>query len=318
MESPRFGSARAALAVAFALTVLCGCSGRESATHRDTTIAQIGTPQGLSSDNVLAAVWDTAAGSLFAIPGRDPGDAYVIDPTYADEQRLDTLHVERSSGIGMVLNLYVADDSVGVARIATVIKDSTDHCPMWPRARLVAPDAGAITRPWSIAFPPGRVRGVRFDSLPVVSHGDSLRLTIAIARAASKTPGDTAAAFRGRPYVVRQANIFRLPTGQPVVLAEVLRLVNQEANPEQEQLVLVLEPDKDITAASFTVGYAERSIGLEETLASVDLISPIVLQSGTAALLVRREVGDGSRLILLERLSPGRWAVRWRSAYAGC
>jgi hypothetical protein len=34
--------------------------------------------------------------------------------------------------------------------------------------------------------------------------------------------------------------------------------------------------------------------------------------------LLRREVGDGFRLVLLEREQPGAWRLRWRSAYAGC
>jgi hypothetical protein len=291
----------------------------ERPERRNDTVQPKATPpaEPHTTGGTLAAVWDTAAGSFFAVPGAMPAQANLIYPAYIFDQHLDTLHIDSAAVINLGLDLLSDTDSVRQVRIASVLADTAEECSGWPSATLVQADHLPVTQPWQVAFPRGRVVTVPFDSLPGLATSDSSRLTIAVTRAASRIAGDTAAAFRGRPYVVRQANRFRNDDGRYVVLAEVVRVVTQEANPLQEQLLLVLE-EQSGKPGSLTVAYSERRIGLEENLESVDLTSVLRFRSGTWALLVRREVGDGARFVLFERRSPDRWILRWRSAYAGC
>jgi hypothetical protein len=252
------------------------------------------------------------------VAGETPAQAFLVYPEYTAPDRLDTLHVDSASAVGLELELFADADSALRVRVAGIEPDTASGCVSWPAARLARPDGKALERRWIVGFPPGRVIVAPYDSLPALPRADSTRLTIAVARAASKVEGDTAAAFRGRPFIVRQASRFRLDDGREAVLAEVARVVTQEANPLQEQLLLVLEADTAGGRAALAAVFAQRQIGLEEALESVELTSVLRFRDGTWSLLLHREFGEGSRFELLERAGQGRWTVRWRSAYAGC
>ena len=310
---------RGLLTHAALLLALVACTAEQPGGRKDTAIPVESLPDSSRPPvNRLAVVWDTAAGDYFAVAGETPGDAFLIYPGYTSADRLDTLRVDSTAVRGLELELLGAADSALRARVSGFEPDTVSDCSSWPAARVTLSDGQSPARPWSIAFPPGRVTPAPFDSLPALSRADSTRLTIAVARAASKVEGDTAAAFRGRPFVVRQANRFRLDDGREAVLAEVVRVVTQEANPLQEQLLLILEADTASQRATLTPAFAHREIGLEEALASIELTGVLRLRDGTWTLLLHRELGEGSRFELLERARPGRWTLRWRSAYAGC
>ena len=304
---------------AILVLLLLNCAREQPGGRKDTAVAVEPPPQPPPPvTDHLAAVWDTAAGAYFAVSGETPAQAFLVFPGYASSQRLDTLHVDSAAVRGLALDLFTDSDSVIRARVTGLEPDSAGDCATWPAARIALANSESPALRWTVGFPPGHATVVPFDSLPALSRADSTRLTIAAARAASKVEGDTAAAFRGRPFAVRQANRFRLDDGREVVLAEVVRVVTQEANPLQEQLILVLEADSASDRPAPAPAFAARRIGLEEALESVELASVLRLRNGSWALLLHREVGEGTRLELLEREKPGRWILRWRSAYAGC
>ncbi len=310
---------RALVGLTIVVVTLAACSGEHPPGRKDTTAAGAPPSPGTFTPTVtLAAVWDTIAGSFFALSGDNPSTALLIDPVFSTSAHLDTLRLEPGHRVNAELDLLLRGDSVRYARIVAVHADTLAPCAAWPVAELRRSDAQPLIRPWSIAFPHNRAIPLPFDSLPALSGADSLELTIALARAASIADIDTASVFRGRPYIVRQANRFRLADGDTGVLAEVARIVNQEANPLQEQLVLVLEGRQGDPKHVLTVGYTERTVGYEESLESLELLGILQLRNGAVALLVRREIGDGFRLELLEREAPSQWVRRWRSAYAGC
>jgi hypothetical protein len=314
-------SARRLRTGALAATIaafLSGCSGEKPAAGNDTAVSLPSPPRGAHAPlAALASVWDTAAGQVFLLPGPNLDEGYLVDPLYVTPQRLDTMRVDSARVIGTDLDFITGEDSVLRGRIVSLRPDTAAAtCAMWPLVTIEQDSHEPLRQPWQVGFPHGRVRSVSFDSLPGMTRADSARLTIAVARVASRAEGDTVAAFRGRPYVVRQANLIRLDDRRRVVVAEVLRAVNQEANPLQEQLLLILEADS--VDGGFQIGFQERQVALEEALQSIDLSAVLQLPTGTWALLVRREVGDGLRIVLFERPAAGRWIVRWRSAYAGC
>lgn len=263
-----------------------------------------------------AVAWDTAAGFYFAVPADRASHAFLIDTRYASSSELDTLAVDTGSFQGEVLDLLAAGQRLGTARIGAFATDSADGCAGWPLVEVAPLATPAAPVEWTVAFPTERVRTVAHDSLPALSSRDSARRVVALARAASVLSGDTAVAFRGRPFVVRQASRVAFP-GREVVVAEVTRSVQQEADPQHEQLLLVLERPDSLSAA-YDTRYHERAIAFEEALESVELVAGLVVaRTGTMGLLLRRESERGMVFMLLERAADGAWQVRWRSA-ASC
>jgi hypothetical protein len=221
---------------------------------------------------------------------------------------------------GVPFVLLLGSARIAEARLLASSPSPAPGCTGWPVMRVqVGAEEGATAGRWNLGVVPGRVDGIAFDSLPMMASGDSLSLAIAIARAASSLAEDTSSVFQGRPYVVRQADLFGLADGPDGVLAEVVRTVNQEANPIQEQLVLVLEGYWRSPDSTLRVQFEARSVGFEETIPAVELLAVVRTRASHAtALLVRREDSDGWALELLERSSTGRWSLRWRSARSDC
>lgn len=312
----KFWQSYLALAGGFGL-LLAGCGGRDANPAKDTTSLAPSPPAAPTDGTPAVSLWNMEAGRYFAVASTAPEQGQFVDPFYSVQQDLDTLRVDTARAGGLEFDLFSGGDPPQPARVVRIGPDSTSNCTLWPVVHL-APGSSATPLPvWRVAFPRGRVESLAFDSLSVLSAPDSARITIEIARAASRIEGDTASAFRGRPYVVRQANRFSLSDGNEVVLTEVARLVNQEANPLNEQLLLILE--RATGSALFRPTYHVRTIGLEEDLESMELLAVLrVVRTGGFALLLRREGEDGSALTLMERRRDGVWKQSWRSAYAGC
>jgi hypothetical protein len=292
--------------IGLVLLAAVGCSG-EREPGNDTASLDESPP-----DSVVRAgrpsTWDRNAGTVFAVRASS-GTAWIVNPDFGSAQALDTLVTW--SVEGMPLSLIDGANVVGSGRITGLHFDST--CAGWPTAALVQDTAD---RPWRVAFPEGRVIGIAFDSLPTLSSSDSAARVRDGALAASRLPDDTAAAFRGRPFNVRQANRFLLGPDTIVTIYEVVRLVAQEANPLHEQLLIIAEQDTDPSTATY---FHERASGPEESTPSIEILAVLRLQAtGRPAVLIRRERENGFILEWIER-SPSRgWRVRWRSATDAC
>ena len=199
---------------------------------------------------------------------------------------------------------------VGTGRVSGLRYDST--CAGWPTATIVSEPAASA---WRVAFPRDAVEGVAFDSLPVLSPSDSAARARAGALTASRLLDDTISAFRGRPFIVRQASRFSIGGDTVGTMFEVVRLVPQEANPLQEQILILTE---EKSPRDSTTVFHERETGAEESMGSVELLGVLRIKaSGRLALLVRRERESGFVLEWIER-SPRGWVVRWRSATDSC
>ena len=292
------------------LVVLCSCRG-ERAPRNDTALPEGSPPESVSA-TPPASTWNRAAGSLFAVRTANGAGAWLINPLYGDTQALDTLTSANWNVEGATLTMIDGATVVGNGRITALKYDSL--CAGWPTAMLAA-DAAASTT-WRLAFPADAVDGIAFDSLPVLAAADSAARTRDGALAASRLPDDTAASFRGRPFNIRQASRFQLGTDTVATLYEVVRLVAQEANPLQEQTLIITEEGPGREAAAT---FHRREIGGEETMGSIELLGVIrVRSSRRLALLIRRERESGFVLEWIERSARGNWSVRWRSATDGC
>jgi hypothetical protein len=143
-----------------------------------------------------------------------------------------------------------------------------------------------------------------------------VRLAADLARLASGLRDDTSATFRGLPFVVLRAYRTRgLDTS--FVVATLARRVNQEADPREERLVIVVDVVGD-DARRWTVAWHERASGREDELVVAEpLMAFRANGSGDVRLLFGRDDGIALGAAVLARGAAG-WHVLWESAVAGC
>jgi hypothetical protein len=292
-----------------ALIVAVSCT-TERAPGNDTALPEGSPPEG-PPPRARTSTWNTSAGALFAVRSAAGTTAWLVNPAYSDVQALDTLTATTWNVEGAELAMLDGAQVVGVGRVSGLRYDST--CAGWPTATIVSPEVG--TSSWRIAFPEKSVEGLAFDSLPVLSAADSAARARDGALAASRLPDDTISAFRGRPFIVRQASRFSIGSDSIGTVFEVVRLVAQEANPLQEQLLIVTEESSSRPSEPV---FHEREVAAEEATGSIELLGVLRIRSSRRlAILVRREHETGFVLEWIER-SPRGWSVRWRSATDGC
>lgn len=172
---------------------------------------------------------------------------------------------------------------------------------------------------WTVGLVSGRARPVALEPIATLSPTDSARLAAEATRLASALPSDTAADFRGIPFAVRIAYRFPAAPGVSALAAEVVRKVNEEADPAAEHIFLVAERDSTAASDRYRTAYAYRRSGGEAEVVSTELLAAITLGAPPRTTLVLDEVGyAGDSYALLERVGPLTWRVRWRSAYADC
>lgn len=293
-----------------ALLLAVACSG-ERAPGNDTA-SPGGSPAEGAPRSGRPSTWNRSAGALFAVRSGTGAIAWVVNPAYDNAQALDTLTSASWNVEGTQMTMLEGGEVIGTGRVSGLRYDST--CAGWPTASIVTETGPPVS--WRVAFPEGSVEGAAFDSLPVLSAADSASRARAGALAASRLPDDTVAAFRGRPFIVRQASRFPIGADTMGTLFEVVRLVPQEANPLQEQILILTEEGSSRPAV---LAFHEREIGSEESMGSIELLGVLrVRSSGRLALLVRREREAGFVLEWIERSANGSWVVRWRSATDSC
>ena len=157
------------------------------------------------------------------------------------------------------------------------------------------------------------------DSIEHLPRADSIRLASEVVRLAGGLPDDTAHAFRGLPFYVRTVKRFQPAPGVQALVADVSRRINQEADPREEQLLLVAERDSGKTEGPWRIGFHERASGHEGTVETHDVLAGLLVgPTHRPTLVLGRYVGDGVAYALLERNGAGRWELRWVSAASGC
>jgi hypothetical protein len=315
--SPRHSPRESLAVLLLVLGVACERS-TPVAGRKDTVVPSVPLPESSVVAKPDASPWDSSAGPALFVAGSTPTEAFLIAPQYTHTAALDSVQPDSIPLRSLRLDLFGSGKKIGTARISSMVASTrTDSCRMWPIARLeLAPGDTGSTQSWNVAFESGHASEPVVDSIEGLPTADSARLAADIARIASALPGDTSAVFRGLPFVVNKAWRARLPNGQTLLAAVVVRNVNQEANPRQERILLVAE--RDSAATRFTPRYTERKVGLEETLETTDPIAIVLLGVDRhPTVIIARDAGNGLSYALVERVA-GQWQRRWASAYAGC
>ncbi len=190
--------------------------------------------------------------------------------------------------------------------------DSTQECYSWPLARLQSPHAN-----WQIGFVSGRVQPITLDSIEGMPAADSAALAVSLAQTAATLPVASDPTFRGLPFRVRSAYRFRLDTVD-VVIADVVRTVNEEATPRVEHLLIIGERHHG-ASGKLDVGYYSRNAGPEESTQATEILTAVRLGAEkTPAVVLSIEYDEGGKLGLVERSAPGEWRATWKSAYTDC
>jgi len=186
-------------------------------------------------------------------------------------------------------------------------------CPTWPEARLTS----VLPAQWRVGLEAGRVSGIAVVPINSMHGKDSTALISDILDAASHLPSGGDAAFKGIPFSVRNAYWLTVPESL-VIIAEVVRKINEEANPREEHVLVVAER-RSTTFGAYHLAFHIISAGAEESLETTDLLAAIkVIKTGRLALVISLDYEDGGKIGLLERSSEGTWQLIWKSAYAGC
>jgi hypothetical protein len=112
---------------------------------------------------------------------------------------------------------------------------------------------------------------------------------------------------------------FEVAPGVEALAAHLTRRVNQEADPQEEQTLLIAERDSSAPPGRYQLAYAERSFGKEEQVSTSELVAAVRLGSNAPpTLVVARDGENGLAYALLERTGPRRWRVVWTSELAKC
>lgn len=298
-------------------TVLGACTDAPPVSRTDSAAPMpAGGEVGPSEERATYSGWDGGAGPFLVLPTVDGGfvTGSFLQPEATELTLSDTAGVAVMVADG-ALDLFTRSGLVfGGHVVVEPPLVQPEGCTAWPVARVRA-DTGVIV-PWTAAFRRGQVVPVPLDSIEGLASRDSAVFAAALARLASGLPDDTNPTFRGRPFVVLRA--WR-STGNDssLAVATLVRRINQEDNPQEERLVMIVDtPTRD--TRQWSVGWHERAAGTEDELVVAE---PLLAYRNTGSdqlrVLFGRDDGVALGAAVLTR-SAGRWQVLWESAVAGC
>ena len=316
-------SFRLSLLTICATLVVAGCDQPDSSPPSqqqappDTTVT--------APDTVEATVdvdWRDENGPVLAVAGDSAGLAILVLPAL-DTPRTSVADLDSLRDLEM--EFFSVRGRVGTARLrprSTPRATSDEECAEWPVAQLAQNPKARLGR-WTVGLAAGSAIALAMDSLSGLHQPDSARLAAEIARLASVTPNDTAPMFRGLPFRVQNAYRVTLTSGVTLVVATVVRTINQEANARTEHLLLVAEPEGPPSTARGTprlaLRYSERVSGAEESTETIDILAGLLLgEEQRPTIVLGRSDDSGTAFSFLERNASGAWTLRWNSPYTDC
>jgi hypothetical protein len=299
---------------------LLGASALSWGCRSDTPPARIDTsftavPGRLDSAVTPAPTngWNLAAGPVLLVAGPAPDEALVFFGSAASGAGapLDTGAVDQATA-----TLFGRDTSRFTATLELPAGNDNPECRVWPLRNLRAAGAGGA---WSVGFVSPSVTPIPLDSVNALPARDSMTLAAEASRLASTVTTNTSPDFQGLRFEAHDIRRLMVAPGVQALAAHLIRRVNQEANPQEEQTLLVAERDSASAAGHYQLAYAERSFGKEEQVTSSELVAAVRLgPSGPPTLVVARDGEKGLAYALLERIGPHQWRVRWTSELANC
>jgi hypothetical protein len=306
----RFVTVRLRSAVAV-LSLAVACKRGEPIAHPDSAATTPATMVDSALVKRARSGWNAAAGPVLLVSGSSREEAIVLFPAGEDSSVIAQL--DSASLHQVPVTLFGRGGTRFSAQLGAPSGESTDDCERWP-LRKVAPGGGTA---WSVGFVRGHVTPLPMDSVDVLSARDSMVLAAEAARLASSVTAPTGPSFQGLRFAARDIRRFEAAPGVQAIMAHLIRRVNQEANPQEEQTLLVAERDSGVTSGSYRLAYAERSFGREEEVLTSDVVAGMHV-GGKPTLLIAHDSNHGVVYSLLERTGTRRWRVRWTSSVTHC
>lgn len=294
------------------------CLGCERAERPpDSNASNVAPPDPIpdSSSAVGRMGWPAQGGPFLAIPDDSMASAMIVagidDSTTAGSSGInDTLTIDLFSTAGKVGTAILAPSRPGQNR---------DQCLAWPSARVRRTLPSRLIPRWSVGLLTGRVTPLPMDSLAGLSKSDSAQLVSEIARLASIAPDDTSLIFRGLPFRVQTTYLIHVSDSETVLVATVIRSINQEASARAEHLLLVAGRTGADRRSPYVLHHSERNSGPEETVETADVLGAMLVGAEhRPTIVLGRSDDSGMAFSLLERDDRGGWTLRWSSAFSDC
>jgi hypothetical protein len=299
--------------IALSLWLLGGCGREEPAVHADSLppgVAPVVAPApGKATDNG----WNAAAGPALLVQGATRDEAIALFPAESDSDAVARL--DSASLSEVPVTLFGRGGIRYSAQLGAPTGEGTDDCERWPLHSFQP----AGTASWSVGFVTDRVQPLALDSVDVLSSRDSMTIVAEVSRLASSVTTSTSAAFQGLRFTVEDVRRFQASPGVSALVAQLVRHINQEASPQEEQTLLVAERDSGMTAGPYHLAYAERAFGHEGDVESSEVLAGVRIgPSRVPSLIIAKDDNDGIRYAMLERTGAGQWRLRWSSGLTSC
>lgn len=297
-----------ALALILSLAAVA-CDRPSQSAGNDTTGSDGPPPDTAAPATAVNPGWNAADGPILFVATGNPGEARAVAPTLVDADGTP-LVIDLSRSVTLISR----DGRLITGRITRLTPHDGLQCLAWPTASVID-GTGSVPSPWAVGLLADGATPLPLDSVAAFARTDSIRLASDLARLASALKDDTLASFRGLPLVVREMRRFRPAPGTEAVVADIARTLATEANPREERLFLVAERAE---GRPWRAAYVTRASGPEDAVQITDVLAAFRLGDGRTVIVLALESSDRSRFALLERRSPGRWALRWTSAETDC
>ena len=287
----------------------CRDKGRDAADSARASLPAVYPTNPLGGTN-----WNVDAGPVMIVSRPTSGDSIAVVLPEATDSTIESLQGISPPISGLTFDLFGRGgriaSSVPVSQLPPV--DVKQECDSWPLAKLRSAHSN-----WRVGFTSGHVHAIMLDSIEAMPSADSAALAASLAQMAATLPIVSDPTFRGLPFRVRSAYTLRLDSID-VVVADIVRSVNQEANPRLEHLLIIGERPAE-TGGKYNLGYYSRTAGAEESTQATEVLAAIQIgATKRPAIVINIEYDDGGKLGLIERGDSGEWRATWKSAYTDC
>jgi hypothetical protein len=301
------------VALLLLVPALASCERRRAESRAESAAPAVSATPGSAADRRIASGWNSLAGPVLLVQGPAREEAIALYPTADDSDAVAQL--DSASMRQLPVTLVGRGGALLTALLGAPSGDGSDECERWP-LRAMQPES--VTT-WSVGFVNTRVVPIALDSVDVLSSRDSMALAAEASRLASTVSLPTDAAFQGLRFTAHDIRRFQLPPGVQALVAHLVRRVNQEANPREEQTLLIAERDSGATSGPYHLAYAERDFGREEAVITPEVLAGVRFGPAVAPMLVvARDNDSGISYRLLERTGARTWRARWSSGVISC
>jgi hypothetical protein len=256
--------------------------------------------------------WNVNAGPLMLLSAGNSSDSVAIVLPEATDSTIELIQGVAPPVSGLVFDLFSRNGKIDSTTVLPQKTGLDTTCTTWPVGRTQS------ARPeWRVGFVRGHVNPIPLDSIGSLPSADSAMLAASLTQTAATLSVSSDPTFRRLPFRVQSAYTFRLDSVE-VVIADIVRTLNEEANPRIEHLLLIGERPTG-SKGKYAVGYFSRIAGAEETMQATEVLAALRIgASKIPAIVVSVESEEGVQLGLIERTGPDQWHPTWKSAYTTC